>query len=369
MAFFRNMEKGSIIEVIMIKKLGIFGLCISTFYLHGMEKYIDLQESDRKKVVEYFFSPGNQTDIKAQLLEYSAQGDTVKEALQNYVNLFQIDKEFATLGESRVTQTKIARRLFKKFKLKLQDRKNIINIISMLPRANYKDSKLFELFQVYYKPNKLLFYAIKLNRFRAIKGLLKYGADVNVVNNHRRTSLHYSDFKYFIEIITAAYSGQIPLHFAAAYSTPEIVKLLIEHGAEVNAIDNDRRTPLHYAGWANKNPKVIRRLIKNGANVKAIDFYGQTPFDVAVRVAGYTSNPEVIKPFLENANSYRTALGCGLIGIVSMKLDWLGFVPGIAKRATHKWVQRIGAPFSALFRASRSLFKNHFPIEFLKRHQ
>ena len=183
MPFFRDMEKGSIMEIIMIKKLGIFSLCINTlcintFYLHGMEKcLIDLQESNQKKVVEYFFSPGNQADIKAQLLEYSVQGDTLKEALQNYANFIQMNKEFATLGEDRVTQTRIARQLFKKFKLELQNNAdNSLNVISILPHANYKDPEFLEFFQRF-RPNNLLFYAIERNRFKTIECLLKNGAN------------------------------------------------------------------------------------------------------------------------------------------------------------------------------------------------
>jgi ankyrin repeat protein len=44
--------------------------------------------------------------------------------------------------------------------------------------------------------------------------------------------------------------GQTALHFAAASfwgDRPEIVQLLIDHGADEAAVDNDRRSPIDYA--------------------------------------------------------------------------------------------------------------------------
>jgi len=85
----------------------------------------------------------------------------------------------------------------------------------------------------------------------------------------------------------------------------------------------------HKKIYGNDNPEVSRLLIKYGANVKAIDNDGWTP----LHRAAYCNDPEASRLLIENenANSYRTALWCGLIGIVSMKSDWLGLMPGIAK--------------------------------------
>ena len=43
-------------------------------------------------------------------------------------------------------------------------------------------------------------------------------------------------------------NGFTPLHCACSYNNPEAVKLLVERGADVEAIDRDTgHTPLHYA--------------------------------------------------------------------------------------------------------------------------
>ena len=42
-------------------------------------------------------------------------------------------------------------------------------------------------------------------------------------------------------------SSSTPLHLASSFGTPEIVRLLIECGADITAEDESHRTPLHLA--------------------------------------------------------------------------------------------------------------------------
>ena len=57
--------------------------------------------------------------------------------------------------------------------------------------------------------------------------------------------------------------------FAAIHSMPEVISVLIEAGADVNAKDKDGITPLMWAAWYNDIPEVISVLIKAGAKVNA----------------------------------------------------------------------------------------------------
>ena len=55
-------------------------------------------------------------------------------------------------------------------------------------------------------------------------------------------------------------------------------------------------TPLMWAAWENQNPEVIKVLLEAGANVDARDKWGLTPLMQAARK---NQNPEVIKVLLD----------------------------------------------------------------------
>jgi ankyrin repeat protein len=70
-----------------------------------------------------------------------------------------------------------------------------------------------------------------------------------------------------------------PLHNAAWYQHPELVKVLIEAGADLDAKNSAKKTPLHFV--ARRNIKIAKMLIDAGADVNAEDEDGKTPWDYA----------------------------------------------------------------------------------------
>jgi hypothetical protein len=68
---------------------------------------------------------------------------------------------------------------------------------------------------------------------------------------------------------------------------PQVVRLLLEHGANPNTRDNKCRTPLHHASSSSgelSRPlrlEIARILLAHGADVDAKDDEGRTPFQVA----------------------------------------------------------------------------------------
>ena len=62
--------------------------------------------------------------------------------------------------------------------------------------------------------------------------------------------------------------------------TAEGVQRLVQAGANVNAFDDERGTPLHRAA-ENDRPEVIRALVKNGAKLNARGMLEETPLHVA----------------------------------------------------------------------------------------
>ena len=107
-------------------------------------------------------------------------------------------------------------------------------------------------------------------------------------------------------------AGSTPLHYAAAGARdPVVVSLLLEAGADVNALDRDRYSPLHRAAERNEDPAVIAVLLDAGAEVNAwssgfhIDWgWDHTPLHMAVRNA----NPDVTAALIDagaNVNALR----------------------------------------------------------------
>ena len=98
---------------------------------------------------------------------------------------------------------------------------------------------------------------------------------------------------YQSKIFHWIYAGDTALHLAAAGYRVEIVRLLLEAGANPNAATNHRRsTPLHYAAdgfitgpvWdAKRQVETISSLLKHGADLHSQDKNGASALHRAVR--------------------------------------------------------------------------------------
>ncbi|KAK0644279.1 hypothetical protein B0T16DRAFT_195007 [Cercophora newfieldiana] len=98
-------------------------------------------------------------------------------------------------------------------------------------------------------------------RLEAAKLLVKHGADVNAV----------------------AMKGETVLSLAVESGERELVRFLIEHGANVNCTAHVAKPLLQRLGtW--RDPAVMRCLLENGADIDELDFEGETALFRAVRL-------------------------------------------------------------------------------------
>lgn len=110
--------------------------------------------------------------------------------------------------------------------------------------------------------NDCLLFAVEASNLARVTLLLQQGANPNIASPH---GVH-----------------ETPLHIAAENGQPEIVRRLVEFGADINAVTVTRSTPLHYCVNRSRHPKrkpVARLLIELGASLNAQDVLDRTPLD------------------------------------------------------------------------------------------
>ena len=94
--------------------------------------------------------------------------------------------------------------------------------------------------------------------------------------------------------------GFSPLHLAAAHRGVRVVELLLEFGADVDAVNSAGETPLIYAAGAgaglDSNSPSLERLLSAGADINATQEYGQS----ALHVAALAGKPDALATLLEH---------------------------------------------------------------------
>ena len=93
-----------------------------------------------------------------------------------------------------------------------------------------------------------------LGDLNLVKGLIDNGADINAVDN----------------------DGWTVMHGTVCHDHWETIKFLIDNGANVNAKIKDGTTPLMLA-TINNHLEIVKLLVANGADVNAQDNKGRTP--------------------------------------------------------------------------------------------
>lgn len=138
----------------------------------------------------------------------------------------------------------------------------LANDISQVKFILDKNSKLYE------QSNYLLSRAIRKKNIDIIKLLIQRGADIN-----------YKDE-----------SGVYPIHLAILWQELEIVKLLINHGADINVQDDKGLTPLHFAilrcQFRGKE-EIVNYIISKLPDFTIKDASGRTAFDWYKEIRDY----------------------------------------------------------------------------------
>ena len=118
--------------------------------------------------------------------------------------------------------------------------------------------------------------AAKFNRLDTVKNLIAMGADIGAIDKDGATPLQ-------ISMQSSAKEKNGVLMHAGSFSKEdrlEIVKLLLESGADPNFKDSKGNTALHYAAKYSE-PEDVEQLLSFGAHIRASNLKNEIPFELA----------------------------------------------------------------------------------------
>ena len=130
--------------------------------------------------------------------------------------------------------------------------------------------------------------AIDCNSAKVLKIACKAGANINSIKGS--SGLLRSMDRYYED------------------DSKELFKVILDAGADVNAADFLRRTPLHFTRQL--TPEVVRLLLAKGARVDAADCNGCTPLHCIIKDCfNYDSASEIVRLYLKHGADAKLANG------------------------------------------------------------
>jgi len=152
----------------------------------------------------------------------------------------------------------------------------------------------------------LLLYAVEERNIEMVKYLVESGADIDMEGMYRDTPLtnavSFGDIDMVKCLVDLGAEVDIEDHLVLALDhfggpwTP-IVNYFLDHGADPNYILDNTQTLLHFTAYCDdENIEHVKCLVEHGADVNAVDDHGRTPLFHAAG-NGYV---QIVKYLLEN---------------------------------------------------------------------
>jgi ankyrin repeat protein len=141
-----------------------------------------------------------------------------------------------------------------------------------------------------------------------VKSLPERGVDINGRNAGNRTPLHRAAVKGNLDVVRLLVERGAEvdsrnswgwtlalLHDASRFGHPEVSRVLVDHGADVNERTRSHWTPIHFS-VTNEHLGLVKLLLEGGADVHAVNGEGQTSCQLSLR----TGNREIAELLREH---------------------------------------------------------------------
>ncbi len=124
--------------------------------------------------------------------------------------------------------------------------------------------------------------------------LMEAGSDLTVISTSGDTLLHDAAsaghvniariiLRAGVDIDTQNMYGDSPLMWAADVGESDMVKFLVKQGAKVNLVNHEQSNALHKTAFSYyRRPEIVRTLLEAGADVTALGYLGMTPLVAAI---------------------------------------------------------------------------------------
>ncbi|XP_051566244.1 ankyrin repeat and SOCS box protein 18 [Myxocyprinus asiaticus] len=227
---------------------------------------------------------------------------------------------------------------------------------------------------------------------RCAKALLRKGAKVNLPSEEedetplhvaaRHGLLHHAQLylRFGVCVNHVSSSGETPLGVACGVAPEktansqdeqylELCRLLLSNGANINLSDNERRSPLHKAA-RNVQHKLVELLLDHGADINAIDYNGCSSLSSVLQSS-------VVRQEWEPHTVVQTLLNHGSIKVWPLALLKVLTACAAAPKTveilfnsyqlvpvTYKWVEAIPED---IFHLHRPFYESLFALEYKSR--
>ncbi|KAJ8682973.1 hypothetical protein QAD02_018765 [Eretmocerus hayati] len=162
---------------------------------------------------------------------------------------------------------------------KIEDRKTCWEMITLLVESGVSPKN------EYLYSESCMYKAVALGDFEMVRYLIHNGADVKFSDNECAKGIHRTTCHPLLHTAISKLDGDVCL---------EMVKLLIEFGADVN-VKGSGETLLHLTASQKSNScEILKLLLGAGANLNCLDHYGASP----LAQAAYHGDTELMKQMI-----------------------------------------------------------------------